>query len=112
MSITKLHPEHPLTKAGLDHISVVRKLDVGLKPGDVVFHFAHGKMVVTRDQNGMLMMPRRENIVLQGVNNLLVWQEAKNLEMQELDAARKGKGCNIPDPQQLRRTGLPRIATR
>jgi hypothetical protein len=93
MSITKLHPDHPLSKAGLSHISVVRQLDVGLKPGDVVFHFPHGKMIVTRDGNGVLTMPRRENIIPLGVNNALVWQEAKNLERREREAASKGKGC-------------------
>jgi hypothetical protein len=91
MSITKLHPDHPLTKAGLSHISVVRQLDVGLKPGDIVFHFPHGKMIVGKDGNGVLTMPRRENIIPPGVNNALVWQEAKALERGERDAARKGK---------------------
>jgi hypothetical protein len=93
MSIHKLHPDHPLSKAGLDHISVVRRLDVGLKPGDVVFHFPHGKMVVSRDENGRLTMPRRENIIPHGVNNALVRQEAKLLEYRERDAERVGKGC-------------------
>ena len=37
MSITKLDPEHPLSKAGLKHLRVVKQLEVGLKPGDVVF---------------------------------------------------------------------------
>jgi hypothetical protein len=86
MSITKLHPDHPLSKAGLQHISVVRQLDVGLKPGDVVFHFPHGKMIVTKDENGMLKMPRRENIIPEGVNNGLVFQEAKLLEYREREA--------------------------
>jgi hypothetical protein len=93
MSITKLHPDHPLTKQGLDHISVVRQLDVGLKPGDIVFHFPHGKMIVTKDDNGMLRMPVRDGIIPAGVNNGLVFQEAKLLEYRERDAARKGKGC-------------------
>jgi hypothetical protein len=94
MSITKLHPTHDLTKQGLSHISVVRQLDVGLKPGDIVFHFPHGKMIVTRDENGMLKMPRRENIIPPGVNNGLVFKEAQMLEYRERDAVRKGKGCN------------------
>jgi hypothetical protein len=93
MSITKLHPDHPLSKQGLSHISVVRQLDVGLRPGDVVFHFPHGKMVVTRDSNGMLRMPMRDGIIPEGVNNGLVFQEAKMLEFREREMARRGKGC-------------------
>jgi hypothetical protein len=93
MSIHHLHPTHPLTKQGLSHISVVRQLDVGVRPGDIVFHFPHGKMIVSRDDNGMLKMPRRENIIPAGVNNGLVFQEAKWLESQEREAASKGKGC-------------------
>jgi hypothetical protein len=92
MSITKLHPDHPLTKQGLSHISVVRQLDVGVRPGDIVFHFPHGKMVVTRDTNGMLRMPMRDGIIPDGVNNGLVFQEAKILEYRERDATRTRKG--------------------
>lgn len=94
MSIHHLHPTHLLTKQGLSHISVVRQLDVGLKPGDIVFHFPHGKMIVWKDENGMLRMPMRDGIIPPGVNNGLVFQEAQMLEYRERDAARRGKGCN------------------
>jgi len=88
MSISKLHQNHPLTKVGLQHIRVVRQLEVGAKPGDVVFQFPHGKMILEKDPHGMLKMPRRENIIPNGVNNALVFQEAKILEFKERE-----KGC-------------------
>ncbi len=89
MSISKLHQNHPLTKVGLQHIRVVRQLEVGAKPGDVVFQFPHGKMILEKDPNGMLKMPRRENIIPNGANNALVFQEAKILEFKE----REKGGC-------------------
>ena len=93
MSITKLHADHPLTKAGLEHVRVVRRLEVGAKPGDVVFQFPHGRMVVEATAGGQPKMPRRENAIPAGVNNALVWQEAKMIGYRERDAERKGKGC-------------------
>ena len=51
MSITKLHADHPLTKAGLIHRRTVRRLEVGAEPGDVVFQFQHGRIIHTSHDN-------------------------------------------------------------
>ena len=39
MSVFTLDKEHPLTKAGLRFVHVVEEVELGLKPGDVVFEF-------------------------------------------------------------------------
>ncbi len=51
MSITKLHPDHPLTKAGLVHRRIVRQLEVGAEAGDVIFQFPHGRIIHTSHEN-------------------------------------------------------------
>ena len=43
MSRDTLDKEHPLTKAGLRFVHVVEKVELGLKPGDVVFEFPYGR---------------------------------------------------------------------
>lgn len=89
MYLSHLHKDHPLTKFGLQHVRIVRMPEVGARPGDVIFQFPHGKMVVWSDDNGMLRMPRREHIIPEGVNNAVVWQEAKALQYRE----REKGGC-------------------
>ena len=39
MAVFTLDKEDPLTKAGLRFVHVVEKVELGLKPGDVVFEF-------------------------------------------------------------------------
>jgi hypothetical protein len=42
MALFTLDEEHPLTKAGLRFVHVVEQVELGLKPGDVVFEFPTG----------------------------------------------------------------------
>jgi hypothetical protein len=56
MALFTLDEEHPLTKAGLRFVHVVEQVELGLKPGDVVFEFPYGRIVDTG------MACRRERI--------------------------------------------------
>ncbi len=76
MSITKLHPGHSLTKAGLVHRRTVRQLEVGAEPGDVVFQFPRGRVVHTSHENkhagyGMFV----DGVVPKDVNRLQMHKE-------------------------------------
>ena len=70
MSVFTLDKEHPLTRAGLRFIYVVEKVELGLKPGDVVFEFPYGRIVDTG------MACRRERIVPPGVDIMTIHKEA------------------------------------
>ena len=83
MSITKLGLEHPLTKAGLQHVRVVRQLEVGAKPGDVVFQFQHGRLITNRH-----MMPVEDGQVPTGVNRQIGFKAG--LRATRLDCQKKG----------------------
>ncbi len=75
MSITKLHADHPLTKAGLIYRRTVQRLEVGAEPGDVVFQFQHGRIVhrTHESKNGYGMFD--DGIVPKGVSRLEVHKE-------------------------------------
>jgi hypothetical protein len=47
MALFTLDEEHRLTKAGLRFVHVVEQVELGLKPGDVVFEFPYGRIVDT-----------------------------------------------------------------
>jgi hypothetical protein len=47
MALFTLDEEHPLSKAGLRFVHVVEQVELGLKPGDVVFEFPYGRIVDT-----------------------------------------------------------------
>ena len=70
MSEFTLDKEHALTKAGLRFVHVVEKVELGLKPGDVVFEFPYGRIV----DNGMAC--RREGIIPPGVEIMTIHKEA------------------------------------
>jgi hypothetical protein len=70
MSLFTLDKEHALTKAGLRFAHVVEKVELGLKPGDVVFVFPYGRIV----DNGMAC--RREGIIPPGVEIMTIHKEA------------------------------------
>jgi hypothetical protein len=70
MSEFTLDKEHALTKAGLRFAHVVEKVELGLKPGDVVFEFPYGRIV----DNGMAC--RREGIIPPGVEIMTIHKEA------------------------------------
>ena len=70
MSVFTLGKEHPLTRAGLRFIHVVEKVELGLKPGDVVFEFPYGRIVDTG------MACRRERIIPPGVEIMTIHKEA------------------------------------
>jgi hypothetical protein len=70
MSVFTLDKEHPLTKAGLRFVHVVEKVELGLKPGDVVFEFPYGRIV----DNGMAC--RRERIIPPDVEIMTIHKEA------------------------------------
>jgi hypothetical protein len=70
MSVFSLDKEHALTKAGLRFAHVVEKVELGLKPGDVVFGFPYGRIV----DNGMAC--RREGIIPPGVEIMTIHKEA------------------------------------
>ena len=62
--------KHPLTKAGLRFVHVVEQVELGLKPGDVVFEFPYGRIVDTG------MACRRERIIPPGVEIMTIHKEA------------------------------------
>ena len=70
MSVFTLGKEHPLTKAGLRFVHVVEKVELGLKPGDVVFEFPYGRIV----DNGVTCP--RERIIPPGVDIMTIHKEA------------------------------------
>jgi len=47
MALFTLDKEHPLAKAGVRFVHVVEEVELGLKPGDVVFEFPYGRIVDT-----------------------------------------------------------------
>ncbi len=75
MSITKLHPEHPLAQAGLVHRRTVRLLEVGAEPGDVVFQFAHGRIIHTSHENKKTGYGMFDDGIVPKVNRLWVHKE-------------------------------------
>ena len=61
MSVT-LADDHPLTKAGLHCVHLVKTAERGLRVGDVVFEFPFGRIIDTG------MACRREGIILPGID--------------------------------------------
>jgi hypothetical protein len=70
MAVFTLDKEHPLAKAGLRFVHVVEEVELGLKPGDVVFEFPYGRIVDTG------MACRRDRIIPPGVEIMTVHKEA------------------------------------
>jgi hypothetical protein len=70
MAVFTLNKEHPLAKAGLRFVHVVEEVELGLKPGDVVFEFPYGRIVDTG------MACRRERIIPPGVEIMTIHKEA------------------------------------
>jgi hypothetical protein len=70
MSVFTLDKDHPLIKAGLRSIHIVQRVELGLKPGDVVFEFPYGRIVDTG------MACRRERIIPPGVDIMTIHKEA------------------------------------
>ena len=70
MSVFTLDKDHPLIKAGLRSIHIVQRVELGLKPGDVVFEFPYGRIVDTG------MACRRERVIPPGVDIMTIRKEA------------------------------------
>ena len=89
MSVFTLDKEHPLTRAGLRFIHVVEKVELGLKPGDVVFEFPYGRIV----DNGMAC--RREQIIPPGVEIETIHKEAIAARASCNNQRQEGKHMNV-----------------
>ena len=70
MSVFQLANDHPLTKAGLRRVQIVEEAEVGLRPGDIVFEFAFGRIVDTG------MACRRDGIIPPGIDLMTIHKEA------------------------------------
>ena len=89
MSVFTLDKEHPLTKAGLRLIRVVVKVELGLKPGDVVFEFPFGRIV----DNGMAC--RRERIIPPEVEIMTIHKEAIAARASSKEQEQEEKHINV-----------------
>ena len=83
MAVFTLDKGHPLAKAGLRFVQVVEEVELGLKPGDVVFEFPYGRIVDTG------MACRRERIIPPGVEIMTIHKEAIATREASTDKLRK-----------------------
>jgi hypothetical protein len=94
MSVFKLAKGHPLTKAGLRYVHIVEEPELGLRPGDIVFEFAFGRIVDTG------MACRRDGIIPPDVDILTIHKEATAAR----DAATTKAGSETHNKLRFRRT--------
>jgi hypothetical protein len=106
MSVFTLDKEHPLTRAGLRLIRLVEKVELGLKPGDVVFEFPFGRIV----DNGMAC--RRERIIPLGVEIMPSTKKLLPLGHPATKKSRKrntSTSCSLGGGLGQRRGGCPLV---
>ena len=89
MSVFTLDKEHPLAKAGVRFVHVVEEVELGLKPGDVVFEFPYGRIVDTG------MACRRDRIIPPGVEIMTVHKEAIAARASRDKQGQEGKHINM-----------------
>ena len=89
MSVFTLDKEHPLTRAGLRFIHVVEKVELGLKPGDVVFEFPYGRIVDTG------MACRRDGIIPPEIDIMTTHKEANATRAVRNQQAQEEKRINV-----------------